>query len=181
MKRRTDARYSAPTKVIHWLTAILVLAAFIYGPGGSEQRVYSASRDFDRQLHETLGLCVLALVVARIIWRAFDTRPEPPPVARWMSLGAGIVQVALYILLLAVPLAGISSAWLEGHSLTPLGPWAVAPPLPESHALGALIATAHSWAGDVIIWLAGLHALAALFHHYVLKDDVLLSMLPRRR
>ena len=72
-------RYSGLARALHWATAILVLIAFIYGPGGSEQRVYSAARDFDRQLHETLGPRVFALVVARIVWRLVDTRPEPAP------------------------------------------------------------------------------------------------------
>src|SRR5437868_15283844 len=62
MDHRSHARHGAVAQALHWVTAILVLVAFIYGPGGSEQRVYSAARDVDRRLHETLGLCVLALV-----------------------------------------------------------------------------------------------------------------------
>ena len=180
MQHQIIANYSAPTKIVHWLTAILVLVAFIYGPGGSEERVYSAARDFDRQLHETLGLCVFALVVFRILWRAIDKRPEHPPVARWMGVTAGIVQTALYVLLFAVPLTAVTGAWLEGHALTLLGGIALRPPVAESHALGAKIAELHTWLGDVILWLAGAHAAAGLFHHYVLKDGVLRSMLPRR-
>ena len=176
---RTD-KYSTPTKVIHWLTAVLVLVAFIYGPGGSEQRVYSAARDFDRQLHESLGLCILALVVARVLWRPFDRRPEFRAVPRWMKVAADAVQAALYVLLFALPLTAISGAWLEGHPLTLLGPLAIRSPLTESHALGATIAEVHTWLGDLIMWLAGVHAGAALLHHYVLKDHVLRSMLPHR-
>lgn len=170
--------YSTPTKIFHWVTAVLVLIAFIYGPGGSEQRVYSAARDFDRQLHESLGLCILALVVARVLWRPFDKRPEPPNVPWWMTLTAGIVQTALYVLLFALPITAISGAWLEAHPLTLLGGLAIPSPLAESHALGATIAGIHGWLGDAIMWLAGVHACAALFHQYVLKDGVLRAMLP---
>ncbi|HSQ02515.1 MAG TPA: cytochrome b/b6 domain-containing protein, partial [Burkholderiales bacterium] len=88
MAQHTPARYGRVAQAFHWLTAILVLIAFIYGPGGSEQRVYSAARDFDRQLHETLGICVFALVVLRVLWRTIDTRPAPPQVPRWMGLAA---------------------------------------------------------------------------------------------
>ena len=84
MESRSPKRYSALAQTFHRVTAILVLVAFIYGPGGSERRVYSAARDSDRQLHETLGLCVFALVVLRLLWRMFDARPEPPREARWM-------------------------------------------------------------------------------------------------
>jgi cytochrome b561 len=181
MEYRTITHYSAPTQLLHWLTAILVVVAFIYGPGGSEERVYSAARDFDRQLHETLGLCVLALAVIRLLWRAVDKHPATPPVARWLRLAAGAIQVALYFLLFAVPLTAISGAWLEGHALTLLGQVKVPPPIAESHVLGSRLAEVHTWLGDVILWLAGAHAAAALVHHYVLKDGVLRSMLPYRK
>jgi cytochrome b561 len=156
-----------------------VLVAFVYGPGGSEQRVYLSSRDFERQLHETLGLCVLALTVLRVLWRMLDARPDPVPMARWMELSSRAVQVALYLLLFAVPLTAIAGAWLEGHPLTFLGGVQIASPIGMSHATGATIAEIHTWLGDVILWLAGLHAAAAIYHHLVLKDGVLSSMLPR--
>jgi cytochrome b561 len=55
----------------------------------------------------------------------------------------------------------------------------IPPFLGLSHDTGARIATLHTWLGDAILWLAGIHALAALYHHVVLKDDVLAAMLPR--
>jgi cytochrome b561 len=55
----------------------------------------------------------------------------------------------------------------------------IPPLLALSHDVGATIATVHTWLGDAILWLAGLHALAALYHHIVLQDGVLASMLPR--
>ena len=76
------------------------------------------------------------------------------------------------------PLTAISGAWLEGHPLTLLGGVEVRPLLARSHNLGAWLANLHTWLGDTILWLAGLHALAALFHHFILKDGVLASMLP---
>ena len=179
MEHRSIVRYGAVAQVLHWVTALVVLVAFIYGPGGSEERIYAPARDFDRQLHETLGLCVFALVVLRVIWRMFDTRPEPPPVARWMAVAAKAVQGGLYLLLFALPFTAISGAWLEGHPLTLLAGVKIAPILGVSHAVGATIATIHTWLGDAIMWLAGIHALAAIYHHLFLKDDVLISMLPR--
>ena len=172
-------RYSPLAQALHWLTAILVLIAFIYGPGGSEERVYSASRDPARHLHETLGLAVLTLVVLRALWRAVDRRPDPPRGPRWMETAARVVQIALYVLLFAVPLTAIAGAWLEGHALTLLGGVRIAPLVSESHAAGAKIASVHTWLGDAILWVAGLHALASLYHHFVIDDDVLRSMLPR--
>ncbi|MFC5496803.1 cytochrome b [Caenimonas terrae] len=176
----SNTRYGAVAQAFHWLTAALVLAAFLYGPGGSEERVYSAARAADRQLHETLGLCVLALVVLRLLWRLVDTRPEPVEVARWMGLAARAMQAGLYLLLFAVPLTAVAGAWLEGHPLTLLGGLEIGPWLAPAHDTGTLVAEIHTWLGDAILWLAGAHALAALFHHFMLHDGVLLSMLPGR-
>ena len=178
MKRRSGARYSAVAQALHWVTAVLVLVAFIYGPGGSEQRVYSPARDFDRQIHETLGLSVLTLVAIRVAWRMVDVRPDLPQVARWMGVAAKVIRVALYLLLFAVPLTAIAGAWLEGHPLTLVAGIEISPALARSHDTGATIASIHTWLGDTILWVAGLHALAGLYHHFVLKDRVLASMLP---
>lgn len=177
----TKARlqYGAVAQAFHWLTGVLIVIAFTYGPGGSEQRVYSAARDFDRQLHETLGFCLLALILLRLLWRLIDTRPEPEPVARWMHVTSRLMQWALYLMMLALPITAICGAWLEGHPLTLLGGLRFAPQVAPSHDLGATIAEIHGWLGDAILWLAGFHALAAIYHHIFLKDGVLMSMLPR--
>jgi len=171
-------RYGAMAQFLHWATAILVVVAFAYGPGGSEQRVYSLAKDLDRQVHETLGIGVFAITVIRLAWRAYDAAPDHPPMPVWMSLGSKLVHALIYLLLLALPLTAISGAWLEGHSLTFLGNVRVDPLLSESHELGSVIATIHTWLGDAILWVAGVHAAAALYHHFVMRDGVLRSMLP---
>ena len=84
----------------------------------------------------------------------------------------------LYILLLAIPVTAIAGAWLEGHPLTLLGNVRIGPLLTEAHAAGSAIATVHTWLGDTILWVAGVHAAAALYHHFVRRDRVLRSMLP---
>ncbi len=174
-----DARYGAVAQAVHWITAICVLVAFIYGPGGSETRVYSSARDFDRQLHETLGLAIFLLVAARLLWRTVDRRPDPPDNPRWMRMASKVVQALLYLLLFALPITAVTGAWLEAHPLTLLGGLEIGPFLGPAHDMGASVAELHGWLGDAIMWLAGIHAAAAICHHVLLRDGVLLSMLPR--
>jgi cytochrome b561 len=177
----TRFRYGAAAQAFHWLTAILVVAAYFLGPGGSEQRVYSSAADFTRQTHETLGVSVFALVLGRLLWRLMDNVPEDPPMKPWMRYSAKIIHVVLYGLLIAIPLSAIAGAWLEGHSLTLWGVGNIGPMLPLAHNLGLSVAGLHTTLGNVILWIAGLHAVAALFHHFLLRDGVLLSMLPGRQ
>ncbi len=96
-----------------------------------------------------------------------------------MGVVALAVKGALYVLLFAVPLTAITGAWLEGHPLTLLTGVEIPTLVGKSHDVGATIANIHAWLGDTILWLAGLHALAGLYHHFALRDDVLASMLPR--
>jgi cytochrome b561 len=98
-----------------------------------------------------------------------------------MDLSAKAVQGALYLLLFALPITAIAGAWLEGHPLTLLAGVEVRPLIETSHDAGVTLASIHTWLGDAILWLAGVHALAGLYHHFVLKDGVLASMLPRWR
>ena len=177
----SQERYGAIMQAIHWLTAILVLAAFIVGEGGPESRVYAPERDAQRMLHESLGLAVLALVAIRIVWRLRDRAPDAPPMPRWMARAAAAGHGLLYLLLIAVPLTAILGAWWEGHPVEAYLIGAIAPPFSQAHDLGAWITELHTWLGDAIIWLAGFHAAAALGHHFLLRDRVLLSMLPGRK
>jgi cytochrome b561 len=89
------------------------------------------------------------------------------------------VQWALYILLFALPVTAIVGARLEGHPLTLLEGWTIPSPPLFSHAAGATILNLHKWLGDLVMWVGAFHALAALYHHLVLKDTALLSILQR--
>jgi cytochrome b561 len=172
--------YDSLAMSLHWLTAILVLAAFIMGPGGSEQRVYSVARDSDRLVHELLGLSVFLLTVLRLAWQVFAAEPVLPAMRRWMRVASKALQGLMYLLLIATPVTAVLGAWLEGHPLTFWMLGEVPPMIAEAHATGAVIAEIHTWLGDAIIWLAGLHAAAAVFHQWVLRDGLLQTMLPAR-
>lgn len=173
-------RYGGVAQALHWLTAALVLAAFILGPGGSEQRVYSAAHDVDRPIHETIGLCVFLLVIVRLLWRRVAPPPPLPSMPVVLRTLAHAFHWALYLLLVVTPITAIAGAWLEGHPLTLLGGVELGPWIAPAHDTGDRIARIHKLLGDVVIWLAGVHAAAALLHHFVLRDGVLLAMLPSR-
>lgn len=180
MTTSPSKQYGAVARILHWATAILVLAAFIYGPGGPEDRVYLASRDGERLIHETLGMAVFAISVLRIVWRLVDASPEAEPMARWMQISSKAVQGILYLLLLLVPATAVLGAWLQGHAVVLAAGIQFTSPFATAHDLGSTLAEVHGWLGDAIVWTAGLHAAAALYHHYVLKDGVLKTMLPSR-
>jgi cytochrome b561 len=173
-------RYSATAQLLHWTTVLLVVVAYVASVGGSETRIYSSANDFSRSLHELLGMSVFVLTLMRGCWRAIFSPPTSPDMPAWMEQGAKPGHWTLYALRLLVPLTAILGAWLEGHPLTLLGIGNIQPWVPQSRQLGLALANMHSWLSNVLIWLAGFHAAAALYHHFWRRDRVLLSMLPGR-
>ncbi|MBV9891192.1 MAG: cytochrome b/b6 domain-containing protein [Rhizobacter sp.] len=180
-------RYDLFSQVLHWLTAVAVTIGFILGPGDfgrlMRQGVDPATRS-DIVWHESLGLLVLVLTLTRLVWVA--RRPQRPRFALplWMDRSSRSVQIVLWFLLLALPITALLSLGSEGHPLTVLGGLRIdRMPLIEASGVGKLAdwGDVHGWLGDVLIWLAGFHALAALYHQFVLKDGVLRAMLPGRR
>jgi cytochrome b561 len=177
--RNSSTRYGAVTQTFHWLTVFLVGAAYLLGPEGPENRIYAPENASALSLHEAFGILVLVVVVLRLAWRAVDRAPEEPPMQAWMLVSSRIVHWALYALLMLAPITAIFGAWYSGHAIVPFGLGEIAPPVSLSHDFGRGLAEVHGTLGNIIIALAFLHALAALFHHFVLRDRVLLSMLPR--
>ena len=167
-----EQRYGAIAQAIHWLTAILVLATWLvagtWRGGHPEMKV----------LHETLGLGVFALVILRILWHGLDRHPAELPGNPLLALTARLTHWALYALLVLIPLTAIVGSWVEGHALTIYGIGTIGPFLTTSRSLGHLILEVHQLLGTTIIWVAGLHAAAAIFHHLILRDRTLRRMLP---
>jgi len=189
MNDRSSTQYDLLSRAFHWITAVAVTAAFILGPGGFGRFMRNGGDPATRNdilWHESLGLLVFVLTLLRLLWLAF--RPAAPQfaMAQWMQLAAKLGHFALWTLMLALPLTALLALGSEGHPLTLLGgirvdqiPLVANSPLAELADWGDV----HGLLGDVIMWIAGLHAAAAIFHHLVFKDGVLASMLPilRRR
>jgi cytochrome b561 len=165
-------RYSTLLAAIHWLTAVLVLIAYLISEGGRRVRLDPP------QWHFFLGFAVLLLLVPRLLGRAMG---GAPPLAA--AGGARVVLAAkaghalLYLLLVAVPLTGWIAASMMGVTMT-LGGITVPPIVAAVQGKIGLIGDVHQWGGNAILILAGLHALAALWHQFYLKDNTLRRMKP---
>jgi cytochrome b561 len=166
-------------QAFHWATAVLVVIAYIVGEGGPG--IFSEENRATLTLHQTAGTLVLVLLVLRLIWRIFDGRPESAPSARWMVVLSRLVHIVLFVLLAGLPISGIAGTFNSGQPLNILGLGAFGPPGGGSTEVGRQILEVHELTGNLIIYIAGLHAVAALFHHFMLKDRTLLAMLPGTR
>jgi len=176
--------YDALSRAFHWITAALVLIAFILGPehfGRTMRQGIDPATLSGVVWHETLGIAVWVLTVLRLIWVALRPRAPQFAMPSWMHAAAKVGHVGLWVLLLVLPMTAVLSLGTESHPLTLLGgvrvsDWALIQALPFAEA--ADWGEVHGFLGDLILVLAGGHAAAALFHHFVLKDGVLKSMSP---
>ena len=174
--RSTSSRYGVGAQLLHWLTVVLVLAAYVLSRG-DRYSLYSAEADGIRRIHEALGMLVFIVVVLRLLWRLIDSTPAKQPMWRWMAAAAEFVQFALYALLIAIPATAVLGTWFEGIPVTLLG-FDIALQIAQAHELGQLIMEIHTTLGNAILWVAGVHAAAAVFHHFYLRDKVFQSMTP---
>ncbi|MDW7552084.1 cytochrome b [Azospirillum brasilense] len=171
-------RYDGVMLFLHWSVALLILVAFAIAQGrGLVPR--GPERTALMDLHRSLGVLVLALVALRMVWRAVSPPPPmPSDTAPLLLLAAKAGHLALYALMIAVPLAGVLMTQANGHPVSVFGLFTLPALVGEDKAFGHTLEEAHEFLGTAIIVLAGLHAAAALVHQYVLKDGTLNRMLP---
>jgi cytochrome b561 len=174
----SDARYGVVPQTIHWLTVIFIAVGWLLGsfmddfPKGVRPVVLLA--------HMTLGQFVIALLVIRLVWRFVD--PPPPPektrFGRLHEIAAKVSHYALYVLLLVVPFVGIVVQLKRGNALPIFGVWNFVSPWPADRATARSALRAHEYLANALVLLAGIHAAAALVHHWLFRDRTLVRMLP---
>jgi len=168
-------RYDRTTVRLHWITAALVLLLWLLGqtidwfPRG-DARVYA------RSTHIALGVALVAIVAWRVAWRATRGRRLPTAELGRLRSAATIGHFLLYALVVATLLFGLANVWMRGDNLFNL--FRVPAFDPNNRALRGFVEDWHGNLADALLILAGLHALAGLLHHYVLKDRVLGRMGP---
>lgn len=178
MKKNSSNRYAPLFIALHWLMAVLLVAVYAFidlrelFPKGSDPR------EAMKALHFMLGLSVFLLVLPRLILRLSGPTPaiapEPPA---WQNTAAHLIHLALYVLMLTMPLMGWFLLSAAGKPIPFFGlhlPALIA----ENEELAKLIKEIHETAGEVGYYLIGLHVAAALHHHHFQHDNTLTRMLP---
>ena len=182
--RNSKSRFGSAAIALHWLTALLIAGAWILGQT-TDLFARGDPRASAIAAHIGFGLAVLVAVAARLVWRATNPVPAPVPdsFGRWAHLAAEMVHYALYALMFLIPILGIATWFARGEALPVFGLFHIASPLDADRTLARSMLGLHSLVANVIVFLAGFHALAALAHHYVLHDETLMRMVPflRRR
>ena len=178
--KNTEHRYGSISIMLHWFMLILMIATYTF----IECRVFfekgTDTRDLFKMWHFMLGLSVLCMVLVRIYFRFTQETPKiTPSLNNIQAKAAKLGHVLLYVLMVGLPLSGWFMLSAFGKPIPFFG--LELPPLTSvDKALGGSIHDIHELVGTIGYYLIGLHALVALLHHYVMKDDTLLRMLPKK-
>ncbi|MCC2637755.1 MAG: hypothetical protein K0Q68_1474 [Moraxellaceae bacterium] len=180
--RNTVTRWGPVARFLHWLFLFLLIGAWYavemhedFPKGTPERREWM-------QLHFAFGISIFVLLWVRLGWRLSGDVPAPLPGPRWQQITSALVHAALYLILIVMPLTGLLSTQLDGRAVSWFGLVDIPQLLEVNKDLAEGLEEFH---GDVLwpllLALVGLHAVAALWHHFVLKDDTLRRMTwPRR-
>jgi cytochrome b561 len=169
--------YDNASIALHWATALLVVVQFALAE--TWDFFAKPTQHSMESLHMSFGVVLAAVIAARLLWRLMPGHEVSSLERGWVKTASRSVHYLLYALLIAVVVLGFLLGWSGGRPVDFFGIGIPGPlaalPRPQRH----LIRELHNYVAWAIVILAFGHALAALWHHYLVKDRVLVRMLPR--
>ncbi len=176
--------YDRVAKSLHWLIALAIIFMLVLGWMLEDLQGQDKFRAF--QLHKSVGITILLLSLIRLGWRLTHRFPVlPETMSKTEKLAAHLGHWGLYALMIVMPLTGwviVSTSKLAIPTLLfGIVPWPHLPMLPDlenKRAIHEIGKNMHGILATAMAGLAGVHALAALKHHFISRDDILLRMTP---
>lgn len=202
--RNTIDTYGGLSMLFHWFTAAAFITAYVVvyyviwfvDPETSiKPPLFGVLPNAERivpvlNIHWVLGLTIGFLTVPRLLWRLFGSRPQHASASRLENRLADVAHWALYALLLLMPISGYMTTYDPTHfglftvpacRDTAFAEWIRTLFGLTTLGLEEVMWSVHSFLGKWVAWvLVLLHVIAALFHHFVRRDEVLRRMLPSR-
>jgi len=170
-------RFTPLQRGLHWLLAAMVVAMLFIGVG----MVSTLHRRFLIliAIHKPLGIAILILALIRLAVRLRRGAPPlPADLPWWQSAAARASHVALYVLLIVMPLVGWSMLSAGGYPIVLYGPIRLPQIVPHDDTLYTFLRNAHAWLAYLFFATILAHAAAALFHALIRHDGVFESMAP---
>jgi cytochrome b561 len=167
--------YDSTTIFLHRLSAALVVVLWTVGQSiGFFPR--GAPRLTVRSLHIAVGAVLAIVLLLRLVWRQTRGIQLPPTDTGMLGRSATGMHHLLYALLVAIVMIGLGCVWIRGDTVFN---WFTVPAFdPGNKALRHNAVELHAWVANLLLALAGIHAIAAVWHHWVLKDGAMRRMLP---
>lgn len=176
--RNTPDRFGFLARFFHWLIFLLLIGSFTLAwsmqdmpLGLLKLQMYS--------WHKWVGTTVFFVVILRLGWRLINPVPETPAgTPGWQRFAAGLSHFLLYAILIVMPLTGWIMSSMKNLPLVYLGVIPIPSPFGKNEKWAETLEEVHETLALILLILIGIHVLAALYHHFLLRDNVLRRMLP---
>ena len=172
-------RYTNTAILLHWLMALLIVAAFALGltmvdiPGLTPTKLKYFS------WHKWLGVTILGFACLRLLWRLSHPAPAyPAGMPAWQHQAAAVLHGVLYLSLFAIPLSGYFYSLAAGVPVVYLGLLPLPNLIAPDPQLKPLLKGVHYTLNMLLLGGVGMHVLAALKHHFIDRDGVFKRILP---
>lgn len=166
-------KWSLSSRIFHWVSIILLIVTW-----GLFILYENSESDSYLALHKAFGLSLLCWTIARIINRLRTKTPPSVVMPKWQEVSSRLVHLALYLLLIAMPIAGLLMTVYDGHSVSFFGLFDIPVFVTPDHAKAQFFKSLHTgviWSS--IIALTVVHILAAFYHQLIQKDKIINRML----
>jgi len=171
-------KYGGAAMTLHWVVAILLSAALVLA--WVLPRRTAPDYNAVLELHKSVGILVLALVLPRLLWRLGNPVAPAAGLTPFESRLSDLTHWALYAIMLLIPLTGYLFSSAQGQGLDFFDLFKAASPLATDPTVSRPMEFLHKTGQYAIYGFVGLHVLAALYHYFVKRDGVLQRMLPLR-
>lgn len=176
--RNTTQSWGLLLILLHWITAVVVFGLYALGWYMVDLSYYDGWYNSAPFWHKSVGLMLMLFVIVRIVWRFIDAQPDALASHQpWERLIAKIVHIILYLMLLVIFVSGYLIATADGSAISFFGLFDVPSLVEGVDNLEDRAGEVHAWLADSLMVLVILHALAALKHHFIDRDNTLKRML----
>ena len=179
MLKNTKTAYGWISILLHWVMALTIAGMFGLGLYMVELTYYDAWYKGSLDLHKSIGILLLGLLLLRTLWRSININPDSADkhASKFEVTSAHLVHLALYLLMFTLMISGYLISTADGRGIMVFEVFSV-PAIPFSVANQEDIAgEIHEILAWVLVVLAGIHALAAVKHHVINKNNTLVRML----
>lgn len=173
--RDTTTGYGLTTRVVHWLMAVAIVGMYALGLWMVELDYYSPYYRSAPDLHRSVGMLLLFLLVARFLWRVLNTQPDDDDLSKIERVASKIVHWGFYPLLFALMLSGYLMSTADGRPIEVFD-WFSVPALIHDKGMEKTAGEIHEFLANLTMLVVALHALAALKHHFFDRGRSLVRM-----
>ncbi len=176
--KNTKTQFGWVSIIIHWLVVLPIIGLYFLGDYMMGLTYYDSFYTLAPKIHEAVGILILFIMLFRVFWKMKNVSPQPPASSpKIVNLASKVAHLGMYAFIFVILIAGLLISFAGGQGLEIFDWFTIPGPSEFFENQATLAGDVHRLAALALMGLIALHALAALKHHFVDKDNILNNML----